>query len=135
MFRVSHSVSRVSQFNCNPTMGTVKVLKVIAGYLKGSIDFRAGGTRLLNLNDQFNIFTDSDHHGDKLMTSKSQTGVMVLLNGIPIHWRSNTQPKTADSPACVETYALNTLTIARITGFAQLSRIFNFYLAGLLHRP
>ena len=30
---------------------------------------------------------------------------------------------------------LNTLTVARITGFAQLSRIFNFYLAGLLHRP
>jgi hypothetical protein len=30
---------------------------------------------------------------------------------------------------------INTLTGARITGFAQLSRIFNFYLAGLLHRP
>ena len=30
---------------------------------------------------------------------------------------------------------LNTLTSTRITGFAQLSRIFNFYLAGLLHRP
>ena len=41
------------------------------------------------------------------MTSKSQTGVMVLLNGIPVHWRSNTQPKTADSPACAEVYALN----------------------------
>ena len=30
---------------------------------------------------------------------------------------------------------INTLTVVRITGFAQLSRIFNFYLAGLLHRP
>ena len=30
---------------------------------------------------------------------------------------------------------VNTLTVTRITGFAQLSRIFNFYLAGLLHRP
>ena len=30
---------------------------------------------------------------------------------------------------------LNTLTGTRITGFAQLSRIFDFYLAGLLHRP
>ena len=27
-------------------MGTVEALKVIAGYLKGSIDFRVGGTRL-----------------------------------------------------------------------------------------
>ena len=102
----AHSVSRVSQFNCNPTMGTVKALKVIAGYLKGSIDFRVGGTRLLDVDDHFSIFTDSDHHGDKLMTSKSQTGVMVLLNGVPVHWRSNKQPKTADSPACAEIYAL-----------------------------
>ena len=30
---------------------------------------------------------------------------------------------------------VNTLRYTRITGFAQLSRIFNFYLAGLLHRP
>ena len=30
---------------------------------------------------------------------------------------------------------LNTLRYTRITGFAQVSRIFNFYLAGLLHRP
>ena len=87
-------------------MGTVKALKVIAGYLKGSIDFRVGGARLLDVDDHFSIFTDSDHHGDKLMTSKSQTGVMILLNGVPVHWRSNKQPKTADSPACAEIYAL-----------------------------
>ena len=58
------------------------------------------------MDDHFSIFTDSDHHGDKLMTSKSQTGVLVLLNGIPVHWRSNKQPTTADSPACAEIYAL-----------------------------
>ena len=105
---MSHSVSRVSQFNCNPTKGTVKSLKVIAGYLKGSIGFKIGGARLLDVHvdDHFSIFTDSDHHGDRLMNSKSQTGVMVLLNGVPIHWRSNKQPKTADSPACAEIYAL-----------------------------
>ena len=87
-------------------MGTVKALKVIAGYLKGSIGFRVGGARLLGVDDHFSIFTDSDHHGDRLMNSKSQTGVMILLNGVPIHWRSNKQPKTADSPACAEIYAL-----------------------------
>ena len=99
-------VSRVSQSNCNPTMGTIKALKVIAGYLKGSIGVRMGGTRLLDVDDHFSIFTDSDHHGDKLMTSTSQTWVMVLHTGIPVHWRSNKQPKTADSPACAEVYAL-----------------------------
>ena len=103
--RVSHSVSKISHFNCNPTMGTVKARKLIEGYLKGSTEFRAGGTTLLNVDDHFGIFTDSDHHGDKLLTSKSETGVMVLLNGVPVHWRSNKQPKTADSPACAERYA------------------------------
>ena len=103
---IAHAVSRVSQFNCNPTKGTVKSLKVIAGYLKGSIDFKLGGARLLGVDDHFNIFYDSDHHGDRLMTSKSQTGVVFLLNGIPVHWRSNKQPTTADSPACAEIYAL-----------------------------
>ena len=58
------------------------------------------------MDDHFSIFTDSDHHGDKLMTSKSQTRVIVLLNGITVHWRSNKQPRTADSPACAEIYAL-----------------------------
>ena len=52
-------------------MGTIKALKVIAGYLKVSMGFRIGGTRLLDVHDHFSIFTDSDHHGDKLMTSKS----------------------------------------------------------------
>jgi hypothetical protein len=103
---VAHAVSRVSQFNCNPTLGTVKSLKVIAGYLKKTVSLRLGGARLLDGFDHFSIFTDSDHHGDRLMTSKSQTGVIVLLNGIPIHWRSNKQPITADSPACAEIYAV-----------------------------
>jgi hypothetical protein len=105
---IAHAVSRESQFNCNPTKGTVKSLKVIAGYLKESIDFRLGGARLLGVDDHFSIFSifsDSDHHGDKLMTSKSQTGVVVLLNSIPVHWRSNKQPTTANSPACAEIYA------------------------------
>ena len=90
----------------NPTLGTVKSLKVIAGYLRKTTDFRLGGTMLLGMDDQFSTFIDSGHHGDRLTTSKSQTGVLILLNEIPVHWRSNRQPKTADSPACAETYAL-----------------------------
>ena len=74
---VSHAISRVSQFNCSPIKCTVKSPRVIAGYLKGSIDFRLGGSRLLNVDDHFSVFSDSDHHGDKLMTSKSQTDVMI----------------------------------------------------------
>ena len=56
--------------------------------------------------DSIMSFTDSDFHGDMSFTSLSQTGVLILLNGIPCHWRSNRQPKSADSPACAEIYAL-----------------------------
>ena len=38
-------------------------------------------------------------------------------------------------PMLVPKVLINTLTGTRITGFAQFSHIFNFYLAGLLHRP
>lgn len=103
---IAHAVSRVSQFNSKPTVGTVAALKVIAGYLRQTLDFRIGGVRSPGVDDHFSVFTDSDHHGDRNMTSKSQTGVIVLVNGIPCHWRSNKQPVTADSPACAEIYAL-----------------------------
>ena len=102
---IAHPVSRVSQFNKNPTLGMVASLRRIAGYLRSTIDFRVGGERPLS-GDRFTVYTDSDHHGDKVISSKSQTGVLVLLNGIPCHWRSNKQPDTADSPACAEIYAL-----------------------------
>jgi hypothetical protein len=51
-------------------------------------------------------FSDSDHHGDRTFTSLSQTGIIILLNGIPCHWRSNRQPKSSDSPGCAEIFAL-----------------------------
>ena len=34
-------------------------------------------------------------------------GVIILLNGMPVHWRSNKQPKTSLSSACAEIYALS----------------------------
>jgi hypothetical protein len=55
-----------------------------------------------NTPDVFNFFTDSNHYGK----GRSQTGIIVLLNGAPMHWRSNRQPVTADSPAVSEIYAL-----------------------------
>ena len=44
-------------------------------------------------------------------------------------------PKSSHTQVPKDARHLNTLRYTRITGFAQLSRIFNFYLAGLLHRP
>ena len=39
--------------------------KVIAGYLKGSMDIKLGGTRLLGVDDHFSIFVDSDRHKNR----------------------------------------------------------------------
>jgi hypothetical protein len=50
---------------------------------------------------------DSNHHGDSGLTTMSQTGVIVCLNGVPVHWRSNKQPKTTMSPVESEVYALS----------------------------
>ena len=35
------------------------------------------------------------------------TGVVICLNGVPIHWRSNRQPNTTMSPVESEIYALS----------------------------
>ena len=37
----------------------------------------------------------------------SQSGNIVLLNGVPIHWRSSRQPRTAMSPGVAEIYAMS----------------------------
>lgn len=50
---------------------------------------------------------DSNHHGDSGLTTTSQTGGTVCLNGVPVHWRSNKQPKTTLSPVESEVYALS----------------------------
>jgi hypothetical protein len=100
-YDISHTVSVISQFCANPTVGTKLALKYLAGYLNGTPDFSISVMRA-NTPDVFNFFTDSNHYGK----GRSQTGVIVLLNGAPMHWRSNRQPVTADSPAVSEIYAL-----------------------------
>jgi hypothetical protein len=83
----------------------VDSIKYLAGYLKGTVDMKLGGPRPITA-DSILSFSDSDYHGDRTFTSLSQTGIIILLNGIPCHWRSNRQPKSSDSPGCAEIYAL-----------------------------
>ena len=39
-------------------MRTVKSLEVIAGYPKGSMDFKIGGTKILGVDDHFSALVD-----------------------------------------------------------------------------
>jgi hypothetical protein len=103
---IAHSVSRLAQDMERPTEGTVRQIERLAGYLKGSMEFSLKGLHGVG-DDDVRVYSDSDHHGDPKRTCKSQTGVMVTLNGVPIHWRSNRQPKTSLSPTEAEVYALS----------------------------
>ena len=59
--------------------------------------------------NEWHMYSDSDHAGDTAVgTSRSHTGVMIMLNGMPVHWRSNKQPKTSISSAEAEIYAMST---------------------------
>ena len=63
-------------------------------------------------------YSDSDHAGDMPITTFSHTGTVILLNKVPIHWRSKKQPKTSRSSAEAEIYALSdTLADARLTNW------------------
>lgn len=102
---ISHAVSRCSGKLKSPTVGLMKALQNLCGYLCDTVDFKIGGARPAT-KDVFHFYSDLDHHGDKTMSSKSQTGVVILLNGIPVHWCPNRQPVTAGSPAASVIYAL-----------------------------
>ena len=39
--------------------------------------------------------------------TRSHPGVVILLNGMPVKWRSNKQPKTSLSSAVTEIYAMS----------------------------
>ena len=58
--------------------------------------------------NEWECYSDSDHAGNRSHGDyKSRTGVLILLNGMPIHWRSNKQPVTAMSSAAAEVVALS----------------------------
>ena len=102
---IAETVSRLSGELKEPTVGLMNSLQYLCGYLNGTVSFRVGGMRPEKTN-VFHFYSDANHHGDRRVTSKIQTGTLMFLNGIPVHWRSNRQPVTADSPAVSEIYAL-----------------------------
>jgi hypothetical protein len=105
-YDISHAVSRLSQYSHNPTEGSRKALCRILGYLMTTVEFRIEG-RVHGPSDHIAIYSDSDHASDKKIDTRSQTGIMILLNGVPCYWRSAKQPITALSSAEAEIYALS----------------------------
>ena len=102
---VSLDVSMISKFNANPIAGTEAAIRYLAGYLNATINDCLTGSRVSG-DDVIASYVDASHRGAKAMHAQSQTGLMMLLNVVPLRRRSTRQPDTADSPAVSELYAL-----------------------------
>ena len=103
-FDIAHAVSRLSSKMSCPDAGSWKSLMHLLGYLNVTTDFRIGG--VIGDTDDFAFYADSDHAGDKLSSSRSQTGYILFLNEFPVEWCSRKQPLTSTSPAEAEIYAM-----------------------------
>ena len=57
--------------------------------------------------DEWKLWVDSDLAGEAPEDTKSRTGAIFTLNKMPVHWRSNKQPKTVFSSAAAEVFAFS----------------------------
>ena len=71
-----------------PTKGAVRALKRVVAYMGQTSHFRIGGMRVKG--DKVEMWCDSDCGGDTRtgLTTRSTSGRIVLLNGIPVDWAS-----------------------------------------------
>ena len=78
----------------------------ILSYLLATSSFKIKGIFGSKKNELL-TYTDSDHAGNMPMTTFSHTGVILMLNNVPIKWKSTKQTKTSRCSAEAETYALD----------------------------
>ena len=102
---LAYEVSRLAQYLSAPTKGALKALRRVLGYLANSMDRKLVVQRVKT--NEWKIYSDSDHGGMiKTGCTRSQTGVCILLNSMPVFWKSSKQPVTALSSAEAEVYAM-----------------------------
>jgi hypothetical protein len=110
---IAHAMSRLGGYMHAPTRGAIKAAKRVMQYLKATEDFKI--SCVVGAGNVWERYVDSDHAGDREYTpqggedhngTRSHTGVVITLNGMPVVWRSNKQPVTAVSSAVAEIYAL-----------------------------
>ena len=106
-YDIAYEVSRIAQYCAKPTQGAMKALRRLLGYMNTTKQRQLMVPRVWG--NEWHMYSDSDHAGEAgTNDSRSHTGVIILLNGMPIHWRSNKQPKTSLSSAQAEIYAMST---------------------------
>lgn len=83
---IMYSVMRVSVKVCNPTETDWQAIKRIFRYLRGTTDYGI----LYSNSNSLQAFCDADFAGDR-STSKSTSGLLIMLSGGPVHWKSKGQ--------------------------------------------
>jgi transposase InsO family protein len=99
---ITFAVSTLSRFMSAPTEDHLTAAKRVMRYLRKDPEAGIAFKGKRNLGDvQFKhsevmVYTDSDFAMDTTM-SKSTTGVIVTMNGAPLHWKSKLQSIVAQS--------------------------------------
>ena len=119
-YDIAYPSARLSQFMSKPTKGANLALSRIMSYLRTTNDFKIRGVFSPKL-DILLPYSDSDWAGDMPITSCSHSGTIITLNDTPIRWKSKKQPKTSNSSAEAEIYALaQTIGETRHLGWKML---------------
>ncbi len=110
-YDIAYPTSRLSQFSAHPTIGSMTALMHVLAYLKCLTDFAIHGTMHndtdAHTTDHVTTYSDGDHAGPRAYDFHSQSGMFILLNGVPVCWKSNKQVSISTSSACAEIYALS----------------------------
>ena len=129
---IAFAVSKLSQFNSDPTETHMKAARRVLAYLKGTINHSIvygnashndihAYTRAFHP-DQVLGFADADYVTDK-DDRKSQTGYVFMINNGPVSWTSHKQTSVALSTMEAEYMSLSDASreaIARIHLYSDL---------------
>jgi hypothetical protein len=100
---MAHGVGNQCRYRSHPVPENVNAAKGLLRYLKGTINVGIS-FKIPPLKDGMIGYCDADYAGD-LMSRKSTTGWIFLLNGGAISWSSKLQPNVAQSTTEAEYYA------------------------------
>ena len=106
-FDISQTISRSAQKMAVPTVSAVSELKRLVAYLMHRPKFTLTVCRVGRTENEYGFYVDSDHAGAQPYTPKSHTGIILMINGMPVLWKSNKQPIAALSSATTEIYAFS----------------------------
>jgi transposase InsO family protein len=120
---IAFAVSKLSQFNSDPTETHMKAARHVLRYLKGTKDYsivygNAQGTDDLSIIG----YADADHGGDK-DDRKSTTGYIFMINNGAVSWSSHKQSSNAVSTMESEYMAISDASreaIARLQFYSDL---------------